>query len=92
MILTTGDLAWCCSVSNTTIIRWISKGYLKAFTTPGGHRRVYVDDFVAFLNHYGRRVDLKAIPACSKKPIDEPNYEPKENTHEPNPNPTRTTK
>ncbi len=47
--LTTGVIAAYCGVSRTTVLRWIKKGCLKAYTTPGGHRRVREDDFRQFL-------------------------------------------
>lgn len=36
----------------TTVINWINTGKLKAFTTPGGHRRVSEKDLKEFLETY----------------------------------------
>lgn len=53
MVLTTGKVAAHCHISPDTVINWIKDGKLKAYTTLGGHRRVHVSDFRAFLTAYG---------------------------------------
>ena len=53
--LTTGDVAEHCSVSYDTVMNWISNGKLKAYMTPGRHRRVLVEDFRDFLREYDMR-------------------------------------
>ena len=55
--LTTGQAAEYCHVSQATIINWIKKGSLKAYTTPGGHHRILLPDFLAFLERYSIPVD-----------------------------------
>ena len=55
--LTTGQAAEYCHVSQATIINWIKKGSLKAYTTPGGHHRILLPDFLAFLEEYSIPVD-----------------------------------
>lgn len=47
--LTTGNVASFCHVSQVTVFRWIKKGFLPAYTTPGGHYRIRPVDLVAFL-------------------------------------------
>lgn len=61
--LTTGEAARYCYVSQATIINWIKKGKLEAYTTPGGHYRILLSDFVSFLKTYRMPVDvtLKAL-------------------------------
>jgi len=50
-ILTTGDIAELCGVNFRTVIRWIQRGYLKAFQLPGrGDNRVLMKDFLDFLH------------------------------------------
>jgi len=49
------EVANLCGVVNQTAINWIRNGYLKAFTTPGGQYRVYVEDLRAFLEERGMR-------------------------------------
>jgi excisionase family DNA binding protein len=55
--LTTWDIARYCHVTPTTVSRWIKRGYLQAFTTPGGHHRILLHDFRAFLEHNRIPVD-----------------------------------
>jgi PleD family two-component response regulator len=50
------EVADICGVVNQTAINWIKNGFLKAFTTPGGQYRVYLDDLLAFLSERGMRI------------------------------------
>ncbi|MEW6431474.1 MAG: response regulator [Myxococcota bacterium] len=50
---TTQDVAKVLSASRTSVQRWIDSGSLKAFKTPGGHRRVTQRELVAFLRRQG---------------------------------------
>ncbi len=50
------EVANLCGVVNQTAINWIRNGYLKAFTTPGGQYRVYVEDLLGFLRERGMRI------------------------------------
>ena len=48
--LTTGEAASYCGVNFRTIIRWIEKGRLKAYSLPGrGDKRIPVNSFIQFL-------------------------------------------
>lgn len=49
VILSTFDAARYCQVHPGTIKNWIKKDNLKAFKTPGGHRRIYKCDLDKFL-------------------------------------------
>jgi excisionase family DNA binding protein len=49
-VLTTGEAASYCHVSIRTVVNWIRRGWLKAFTTPGRHRRIHVSDLRDFLS------------------------------------------
>lgn len=51
-ILTTYQISKLCSVDLSTVISWIDQGKLPAFRTPGGHRRVKLEDFLAFVKKY----------------------------------------
>ncbi len=42
-----------CNVSPKTIINWIESGYIKAYKTVGGHRRVRKADLEAFMREHG---------------------------------------
>lgn len=46
---TTFEVAEVCDVTPVTIQNWIDKGWLRAYRTPGGHRRVLREDLVSFL-------------------------------------------
>jgi len=50
-----------------TIIRWIESGKLKAYKTPGGHRRVERKDLVAFLESYQMPVPAELAGELRKK-------------------------
>ena len=52
-VLTTGDIAAHCHVSQETVVNWIRRGQLKAYATPGRHRRVHISDFRDFLSEHG---------------------------------------
>lgn len=60
--LSTGQAAKYCHVSQPTIINWIKRGNLRAYTTPGGHYRILLRDFLSFLERHEMPVDstLKA--------------------------------
>ena len=51
-LLTTGDIARHCQVTQRTVHNWIRGGHLPTSRTPGGHQRVRADDFRAFLQHH----------------------------------------
>ncbi len=63
------EVANICGVVNQTAINWIDKGYLEAYTTPGGQYRVYADVLARFLQERGMRmpVELKEILAEQAK-------------------------
>ena len=52
--LTTRQAAGHCRVSIPTLRRWIRAGDLGAYLTPGGHRRIDLDEFQRFLVAQGR--------------------------------------
>lgn len=50
---TTFQIAEICNVRPTTVIKWANQSRIKAYTTPGGHRRVKESDLLSFLKKYG---------------------------------------
>lgn len=50
--LTTFQTAKICQVFHTTIINWVNQGILKAYYTPGGHRRIHPDDLIEFMRKH----------------------------------------
>lgn len=65
--LTTGEVARACQVSQATVINWIRDRGLMAFTTPGGHFRVLVDDLQNFASQYRMPIDWQAIGLSTDK-------------------------
>jgi excisionase family DNA binding protein len=52
-ILTVSQAGKYCNVSSKTIINWIDAGYIKAYKTVGGHRRIKKEDLDKFLRERG---------------------------------------
>jgi excisionase family DNA binding protein len=52
-VLTTWEAARYCAVSPYTIRRWVLAGRLRAYSTPGGHRRIRRQDLDEFLKAHG---------------------------------------
>jgi excisionase family DNA binding protein len=51
-IFTTYQAANICNVHLTTVINWINEGALKAYATPGGHRRIKEIDILKFMKKH----------------------------------------
>jgi excisionase family DNA binding protein len=62
-VLTVFKASQYCNVSPKTIINWIESGYIKAYKTVGGHRRMKRSDLEAFMVNQG-------IPFPDQKPAD----------------------
>lgn len=48
-LFTSHEVATLVQVSPSSVLKWIEQGKLKAYRTPGGHRRVSSDELVGFL-------------------------------------------
>ncbi|MDY7009803.1 MAG: response regulator [Planctomycetota bacterium] len=72
--LSTFDIAEMIEVDPGSVANWIDSGALKAHRTPGGHRRVAVDDLVRFLREHKMPVpeQLKQTPVHVLIVDDEP--------------------
>ncbi len=70
-IFTTFIIAKLLDVYPTTIANWIDQGKLKAFSTPGGHRRVANKDLLEFLKKYKMPVpdELIILKSPNKKKV-----------------------
>ncbi len=66
-IYSTFDISEICGASPTTVADWIDAGKLKAFHTPGGHRRVRKDDLLEFLKKYDMPIPDELIKDSRKK-------------------------
>lgn len=49
---TTYEIAQFCEVTMRAVTQWIDHGKLPAYRTPGGHRRVKLSNFLAFLKQF----------------------------------------
>jgi two-component system response regulator VicR len=66
-IYTTYQIGKFCQVNIRTVIRWIETGKLKAYSTPGGHRRVKWSDLINFLNQNKMPIPQELEEARKKK-------------------------
>ena len=53
LFYTTFEISQICGVNPTTVQNWVKGKRLKAFQTPGGHRRVAREDLISFLKEFG---------------------------------------
>jgi excisionase family DNA binding protein len=53
LFFTTFEISQICGVNPTTVQNWIKGKRLKAFKTPGGHRRVRREDLISFMKEFG---------------------------------------
>ena len=62
--LSVGEVARILYVSRPSVLNWIHKGALKAFTTYGGHHRVWPVDVKALLEKTGMDIPFQvdALP------------------------------
>ncbi|HAF95341.1 MAG TPA: hypothetical protein DER10_00140 [Elusimicrobia bacterium] len=49
---TTFQAAKFCDVYPSTVISWVNQNKMRAYTTPGGHRRIIKSDLVDFMKEY----------------------------------------
>jgi len=54
--LTSRDIAKFCSVSQRTVVQWISEGKINVYRTPGNHSRIKREDFLKFLKKYNMMI------------------------------------
>ena len=59
------EVANICGVVNQTAINWIRNGYLRAFCTPGGQYRVYLDDLVDCMTKRKMRIPEELLQYTS---------------------------
>jgi len=64
-LLTPKQVAQAIGVSESSLKRWCDRGALSMVRTAGGHRRLALDDVVAFLRHSGHQIvrpELLGLP------------------------------
>ncbi len=61
---TTFEISQICEVNPTTVQNWVKEKKLKAYVTPGGHRRVRREDLAAFMKGFGMPLprELQGVP------------------------------
>jgi excisionase family DNA binding protein len=62
-IYSSRDVGKMVGADPSSVNRWIDSGRLKAYRTPGGHRRVLHDDLLQFLGQWGIPVPDELRPA-----------------------------
>jgi excisionase family DNA binding protein len=50
---TTFEISQICGVNPTSVQNWVKAKKLKAFQTPGGHRRIRREDLISFMKEFG---------------------------------------
>ncbi|MCR5698611.1 MAG: response regulator [Treponemataceae bacterium] len=63
------EVANICGVVNQTVINWIKKGYLSAFSTPGNQYRVYQDDLISFMQSRNMRIPPEIYDTSDRKEL-----------------------
>ena len=61
-VFSTHSAAKYCRVTPMTIIRWVEEGRIKAYKTPGGHRRIMRADLDDFCRTAGIPIDWHEGP------------------------------
>ncbi len=59
---TTFEISQICEVNPTTVQNWVKGKKLRAYSTPGGHRRVRREDLVAFMREFGLPIPRELEP------------------------------
>lgn len=64
---TTHEVAKFCDVTVPGVIRWIKTGKLRAYKTPGGHRRIEPGDLMEFMKRFGLPIPPELLLAQGKR-------------------------
>ncbi len=64
-VFSSRDVGKMVGADPSSVNRWIDSGRLKAYRTPGGHRRVLPEDLIAFLGGLGIPLPVELRPAGS---------------------------
>lgn len=65
-LYTTHEAASLCKVDVSTIKNWINEGKIKAYRTPGGHRRIEKEEIIRFLKEFNMPVPAQINNLKSK--------------------------
>lgn len=73
VVFTTFQISKLCKADISTVTDWIDRGKLPAYRTPGGHRRIKIDDFITFLKKFNmpvpEEIGYYAKPKILIKPV-----------------------
>ncbi len=58
---TTFEISQICEVNPTTVQNWVKEKKLKAYVTPGGHRRIRRQDLEEFLRKFGMPIPARIV-------------------------------
>jgi excisionase family DNA binding protein len=58
---TTFEISQICGVNPTTVQNWVKGKKLRAFQTPGKHRRVRREDLIAFMKEFGMPIPTDLV-------------------------------
>ncbi len=64
--LSTSKVARLIGAGVISVVNWINQGQLKAGRTPGGHRRVTVEDLIEFLRRHNLPIPPELTPSAPK--------------------------
>ena len=65
-LLSTLDISRMLGVAIASVAKWVDQNHLKAGKTPGGHRRVLVEDLLDFLHRQNLPIPAELLPS---KPV-----------------------
>jgi len=73
--ITTSKASNICGVARGTLTKWVDQGLVKAFITPGGHRKIIKDSLISFMKKQGvnpqkRGLQKKCILVVDDNPDD----------------------
>ncbi len=65
--LSTAQVSKILGVARTTVVKWIDEGQIKAFVTPGGHRKISYEELERFVKEHNLKIKIE--PGIRKKRI-----------------------
>jgi CheY-like chemotaxis protein len=69
--LSTLDISRMLGVAVASVAKWIDENQLNAGKTPGGHRRVQVEDLLIFLKRQNLPIPPELLPECRVLVVDD---------------------
>src|SRR6478735_6141277 len=66
-LLTSYQVGALLQVNPSSINKWVKDGRIRAFRTPGGHRRIRAGDLVAFLNEHKMPIPTSLTQASRRR-------------------------